>query len=61
MAEVPEERPVKQVIVIPGLVGHGINARGMTEFGAVPTRIGLAAGLAYYDRIDPVTGDLELY
>jgi peptidyl-tRNA hydrolase, PTH2 family len=44
-----------------GLVVHVITDRGMTEFGGVPTRTCLAVGPDYDDRIDPVTGDLELY
>ncbi len=44
-----------------GLVVHLITDRGVTEFGGVPTRTCLAVGPDYDDRIDPVTGDLELY
>jgi peptidyl-tRNA hydrolase, PTH2 family len=44
-----------------GLVVHLITDRGLTEFGGVPTRTCLAIGPDYDDRIDPVTGDLELY
>jgi PTH2 family peptidyl-tRNA hydrolase len=40
---------------------HLITDRGLTEFGGVPTRTCLAVGPDYYDLIDPVTGDLELY
>ena len=44
-----------------GLVVHLITDRGLTEFGGAPTRTCLAVGPDYDDRIDPVTGHLELY
>ena len=44
-----------------GLVVHLITDRGLTEFGGVPTHTCLGIGPDYDDRIDPVTGDLELY
>ena len=44
-----------------GLMAHLITDGGLTEFGGVPTRTCLAIGPDYDDRIDPVTGDLELY
>ena len=44
-----------------GLVVHLITDGGITEFGGVPTRTCLAIGPDYDDRIDPVTGRLELY
>ena len=44
-----------------GLVVHLITDGGLTEFGGVPTRTCLAIGPDYDDRIDPVTGRLELY
>jgi PTH2 family peptidyl-tRNA hydrolase len=44
-----------------GLLVHLITDRGLTEFGGVPTRTCLAIGPDYDDRIDPVTGALELY
>ena len=44
-----------------GLVAHLITDGGLTEFGGVPTRTCLGIGPDYDDRIDPVTGDLELY
>jgi PTH2 family peptidyl-tRNA hydrolase len=44
-----------------GLVTHLITDGGLTEFGGVPTRTCLGIGPDYDDRIDPVTGDLELY
>jgi len=40
---------------------HLITDGGLTEFGGVPTRTCLGIGPDYDDRIDPVTGDLELY
>jgi PTH2 family peptidyl-tRNA hydrolase len=44
-----------------GLEVHLITDGGLTEFGGVPTRTCLGIGPDYDDRIDPVTGDLELY
>jgi len=44
-----------------GLAVHLITDGGLTEFGGVPTRTCLGIGPDYDDRIDPVTGDLELY
>jgi len=44
-----------------GLVAHLITDGGLTEFGGVPTRTCLGIGPDYDDRIDPVTGALELY
>ncbi|MFY9927982.1 MAG: aminoacyl-tRNA hydrolase [Streptosporangiaceae bacterium] len=44
-----------------GLLVHLITDGGLTEFGGVPTRTCLAIGPDYDDRIDPVTGRLELY
>jgi PTH2 family peptidyl-tRNA hydrolase len=44
-----------------GLVAHLITDGGLTEFRGVPTRTCLGIGPDYDDRIDPVTGDLELY
>jgi peptidyl-tRNA hydrolase, PTH2 family len=44
-----------------GVLVHVITDRGLTEFGGVPTRTCLAVGPDYDDRVDPVTGDLELY
>jgi PTH2 family peptidyl-tRNA hydrolase len=44
-----------------GVLVHMITDRGLTEFGGVPTRTCLAVGPDYDDRVDPVTGDLELY
>jgi peptidyl-tRNA hydrolase, PTH2 family len=44
-----------------GLMVHLITDGGLTEFGGVPTRTCLAIGPDYDDRIDPVTGGLELY
>jgi len=44
-----------------GVLVHLITDRGLTEFGGTPTRTCLAVGPDYDDRIDPVTGDLELY
>ena len=44
-----------------GVLVHVITDRGLTEFGGVPTRTCLAVGPDYDDRVDPVTGDLEMY
>ena len=44
-----------------GVLVHLITDRGLTEFGGTPTRTCLAVGPDYDDRVDPVTGDLELY
>jgi PTH2 family peptidyl-tRNA hydrolase len=44
-----------------GLVVHLVTDRGLTEFGGVPTRTCLAVGPDYDDRIDQITGHLELY
>ncbi len=44
-----------------GLVAHLITDGGLTEFGGVPTRTSVGIGPDYDDRIDPVTGNLELY
>ena len=44
-----------------GVQVHLITDRGLTEFGGTPTRTRLAVGPDYDERIDPVTGDLELY
>ena len=44
-----------------GVLVQLITDRGLTEFGGTPTRTCLAVGPDYDDRIDPVTGDLELY
>jgi PTH2 family peptidyl-tRNA hydrolase len=44
-----------------GVLVHLITDRGLTEFGGIATRTCLAVGPDYDDRVDPVTGDLELY
>jgi len=44
-----------------GVLVYLITDRGLTEFGGTPTRTCLAVGPDYDDRVDPVTGDLELY
>ena len=44
-----------------GLVYEVIEDSGLTEFGGVPTFTALAVGPDYDERIDPVTGHLELY
>ena len=57
----PELMEVYQQALRAGLVAHLITDGGLTEFGGVPTRTCLGIGPDYDDRIDPVTGDLELY
>jgi PTH2 family peptidyl-tRNA hydrolase len=52
---------VYQKARLAGLVVHLITDGGLTEFGGVPTRTCLGIGPDYDERIDPVTGDLELY
>jgi PTH2 family peptidyl-tRNA hydrolase len=44
-----------------GLVAELITDSGRTEFHGVPTPTSLGIGPDYDDRIDPVTGDLDLY
>ncbi len=44
-----------------GVLVQLITDRGLTEFGGTPTRTCLAVGPDHDDRVDPVTGDLELY
>jgi PTH2 family peptidyl-tRNA hydrolase len=57
----PELMAVYEQAQRAGLVVHLITDGGLTEFGGVPTRTCLGIGPDYDDRIDPVTGDLELY
>jgi peptidyl-tRNA hydrolase, PTH2 family len=57
----PELLAVYEQALRAGLAVHLITDGGLTEFGGVPTRTCLAIGPDYDDRIDPVTGDLELY
>jgi peptidyl-tRNA hydrolase, PTH2 family len=57
----PELMAVYQQALRAGLIVHLITDGGLTEFGGVPTRTCLGIGPDYDDRIDPVTGDLELY
>jgi PTH2 family peptidyl-tRNA hydrolase len=44
-----------------GLACHLITDRGLTEFGGVPTRTCLSIGPDLSEKIDEVTGGLELY
>ena len=46
--------------VAAGLVVHLITDSGKTEFHGVPTRTCLAIGPDEADKIDPVTGALQL-
>lgn len=46
---------------IAGLEVHLITDSGITEFHGIPTPTCLAIGPDYDERIDPVTGNLELY
>jgi PTH2 family peptidyl-tRNA hydrolase len=57
----PELLAVYEQALRAGLVAHLITDGGLTEFGGVPTRTCLAIGPDYDDRIDPVTGNLDLY
>jgi PTH2 family peptidyl-tRNA hydrolase len=57
----PELMAVYEQALRAGLMVHLITDGGLTEFGGVPTRTCLGIGPDYDDRIDPVTGDLELY
>lgn len=43
-----------------GLEVHLITDSGKTEFGGVPTRTCLAIGPDDVEKIDPITGDLQL-
>lgn len=44
-----------------GLTSVMITDAGLTEFGGVPTLTALAVGPDWDEKIDPVTGHLELY
>lgn len=44
-----------------GLTCHLITDRGLTEFNEVPTKTCLSIGPDYAEKIDEVTGELELY
>jgi PTH2 family peptidyl-tRNA hydrolase len=44
-----------------GITAHLVTDSGLTEFGGVPTVTALAIGPDYDDRVDLVTGKLELY
>lgn len=44
-----------------GLTSAMITDAGLTEFGGVPTLTALAVGPDWDEKIDPVTGHLELY
>ena len=57
----PELMAVYDQALRAGLVVHLITDGGLTEFGGVPTRTAVGIGPDYDDRIDPVTGNLELY
>lgn len=52
---------IKDVAEANGLEVHLITDSGLTEFGGVPTPTCLAIGPDYDERIDVVTGGLELY
>lgn len=51
------ERKAKEA----GLECHLITDRGLTEFGGVATHTCLAIGPDESEKIDPITGHLELY
>lgn len=44
-----------------GLECHVVTDSGRTEFGGVPTKTCLAIGPDYVDKIDEITGGLDLY
>lgn len=44
-----------------GLVCHLITDRGLTEFNGIPTNTCLSIGPDEAEKIDEITGDLELY
>ena len=44
-----------------GLESRLITDAGITEFGKIPTVTALAVGPDYDERMDPITGKLELY
>ena len=44
-----------------GLDVHVITDAGLTEFNGVPTKTCLCIGPDYAEKIDPITGNLELY
>lgn len=44
-----------------GLEAHLITDSGRTEFGGVPTLTAVAIGPDYNEKIDAITGGLELY
>lgn len=44
-----------------GIEAHLIEDSGLTEFGGVPTITALAIGPDLNEKIDPITGHLELY
>jgi PTH2 family peptidyl-tRNA hydrolase len=44
-----------------GITARLVTDAGLTEFGGVPTVTALAIGPDYADRVDLVTGKLELY
>src|SRR5688572_8023566 len=52
---------VHQAALDAGLVSHLITDKGLTEFNNVPTNTCIAIGPDYADKIDAVTGNLELY
>jgi PTH2 family peptidyl-tRNA hydrolase len=52
---------IKDVAEANGLEVHLITDNGLTEFGGVPTPTCLAIGPDYDEKIDAVTGNLELY
>lgn len=52
---------LRDVATHAGVKAYLITDAGRTEFGGVPTVTALAVGPDWADKIDPVTGELELY
>jgi PTH2 family peptidyl-tRNA hydrolase len=52
---------VHEAALAAGLVSELIRDSGTTEFAGVPTYTACAIGPDYDDKIDPITGDLNLY
>lgn len=54
-------RALHAVALNAGLEAHLITDAGKTEFGGVPTLTALAIGPDWADKVDAVTGGLQLY
>jgi peptidyl-tRNA hydrolase, PTH2 family len=60
-ADLRELTTIYEMAKTAGLEAHLITDNGLTEFGGVPTITALAIGPDFDDRLNPVTGELELY